>query len=152
MPPRRKFHSFPALPIELQVIIWKYAFAAEDKHGWRRELAQYEGASTTRQLFIHPLSPGKNFYYNYGSVVMTSCRLAKFICLQEWRKVVEEAQPETPGHCRAFGIVAAGFGIVPSGQAETKEMALKVFDGLLEQLQAMMDITVFTDWDDMAPT
>ena len=129
---RPRFHLFSSLPIELQVIVWKYAFAAEDKHKWRRELAQYEGASATRQLFIHPLSPGKGFYYNYGSVVMTSCRLARLICLQEWRKVVEEAQPEIPGHCRAFGIVAVGFGLVPFGQAEKKEMVLAGFDGLLK--------------------
>lgn len=151
MPPRRKFHPFPALPIELQVIIWKYAFAAEDKHEWRQELAQYEEASATRQLFSHPLFPGKGFCYNYGSVVMTYCRLARLICLQEWGKVVEEAQPKTPGHCRAVGIVAAGFRIVPFRQAEKKEMVLEVFDGMLEQLQATMDFTAFTDYDDMAP-
>ena len=54
---------------------------------------------------------------------------------------MEEAQPEIPGHCRAFGIVAVGFGVVPFGQAEKREMVLEVFDGLFEQLQATMEGT-----------
>lgn len=132
----QSFSCFLALPKELQIQIWEYAFNDEDPEGKRGNLYNFYESSFHKQVFRSPHSAEKVcFKVDYwdtivGTRVMRACRLSRLIGLQSWTRMAKKFRiPEHWPACYHWH---------PKHQKQM-DLILRIFGALINELKGIIE-------------